>query len=553
MPTLRLVPALALTALLALPACSPDPNDVGDQIGILKKSKSDRQKVKAVENLQKIGSDAAMKGMLDLLKATPKPSSQVVAAMAKVFGETKNKDAVEALCEAVDLTVGSGSDRTSQDANTANKEIARALGDIGDARAAPTLIKLLKRTSDNYVRIDTINALSIFKDPDAVEVLIDTARDDRLESFINKKALLALTEFDSEKALPTFIWMLFYERRGTSFFAESAMGVFRLGDKAVKPLLAVLSGEDKELYAKAKEEKIVTEAIVSKTAQVLGDLGSREAIPALLKLLRYKNEENPAGEYFVRMAAADALGRMRAKEAIRPLQAMLGDEETTARQTYIRALFMIGDKSTASKLTNCAAKDHWLLRDVCMYGLAMLSPAKDARLFDAYEKNAPKLFEKDCNDYGIFGSIDCATEGKKDFEVMLKGMKGYRTTIEVVGACQSETDCLAKALDHEEPRARERAAYELGRKGGVEVVEPLLSAIHRPLKTATDLAPRFAAVIGLDWATRDDADARNKARAAIPKLREQIETEKKKQLSQPAAEDISRLIVKLERGQSEAL
>ncbi|MDR0965828.1 MAG: HEAT repeat domain-containing protein, partial [Myxococcales bacterium] len=418
---------------------------------------------------------------------------------------------------------------------------------IGDTRAAPSLVKLLKVTRDNYVRIDTITALSTLKDPVAVEVLIDTAKDDRLESFVNKKALLALSELRSEKALPTFIWMLFYERRGTSFFPESAMGLFNLGDAAVKPLLAILSGEDKSTFAKAKEEKLRPTALLSKSAQLLGDLGAREAIPALVKLLSYKNEEDLSGQYFVRMAAADALGRMRAQEAIRPLQALLSDEEITARQTYIRALFLIGDASTAGRLTTCASKDHWLLRDVCMYGLAMLAPKKDAKLFDAYEKNAKKLFDIDCNDYGIFGQIDCATEGKKDFELMLKAMKAYRATIERVGACQSETACLVEALGSDEPRVRERAAYELGRKGGVEVVAPLLSAVHRPLATAADVHPRFAAVLGLDWATRDDAAAREQARGAIPKLREQVDAEKKKQLSQPAAEDIQRLITKLER------
>lgn len=547
MRSARLLSAFALAALLAFPACEPDPQNVSDQIKILKKSKSDRQKVKSVENLQKIGTPEAMDGMLALLNATPKPSSQVVAAMAKVFGSAKATTAVEALCDAIDLSVSGGSDRATQDANRANKEIARALGDIGDPRAAPALIKLLKVTRDNYVRIDTINALANIRDPASVEVLMDTAKDERMESFINKKALLALSELGSEKALPTFIWMLFYERRGTSFFPESAMGIFRLGDKAVKPLLAVLSGEDRDLLARAREEKIVQAAIFSKTAQILGDLGARKAIPALVKLLRYKDDD-PAGQYYVRMAAADALGRMRAQEAVRPLQAMLDDEETAARQTYIRALFLIGDPSSAGKLTSCAAKDHWLLRDVCMYGLSMLAPARDAKLFDAYEKNAKRLFDKDCSDYRIFGEIDCATEGAKDFEVMKKAMKAYRTTIEVVGACQSDMGCLVKALDSDEPRIRERAAYELGRKGGVEVVEPLIEAIHRPLTTANDLAPRFAAVLGIDWASRDNAAARDKARAAIPKLREQVEVEKKKQLSQPAAEDIQRLIIKLERG-----
>jgi HEAT repeat protein len=125
----RLLPAFALTALLALPGCKPNPRDVTDQIKVLKKSKSDKQKLRAVENLANIGTQEALDQMIALLQKTPPPSPQVIAAMAKIFGETKTTAAVDALCEAIDQSVGSGSDRATQDANTANKEIARALGE----------------------------------------------------------------------------------------------------------------------------------------------------------------------------------------------------------------------------------------------------------------------------------------------------------------------------------------------------------------------------------------------------------------------------------------
>lgn len=538
------VPAiLALCAALAAPACSPDPKSVSDQTKILKTSKSDKQKVKAVENIRALGPETAASALVPILQGPPKPSPQVVLASAKALAGNKDPKVVDALCEAIDMSAGSD----NSGANAANKEIARALTDIGDPKAAPYMARLLKVTRDSYVSIEAIAALAKFRDPSTADVLIQTAENDRLEAMINKKALAALGELKTEKALPTFIWMLFYERRGSSFFPESAMGIFRLGDKAVRPLIAIIDGSDKELLAKAKEEKMNPAALVAKAAQVLGDLGSREAVPGLLKLLRYSNEDDLRAQYFVRMAAADSLGRLRAKEAVKPLQSMLGEEETMARQTYIRALFMIGDPSTAAKLTGCAAKDHWLLRDVCMYGLAMLSPAKDAKLFDGYEKNARKLFMKDCEDYGIFGDIDCVTEGKKDFETMKAAMKSYRTAIEAAGACGRDRDCLAKNLSHEEPKVRERAAYELGRLGGTASVAPLLEAIHRPMETDKDVAPRFAAVLGLDWATRDDAEARAAARKDIPALLAQVEKEKTKRLSQASAEDIQRLAAKLER------
>lgn len=538
--------AVLVSASLALAACSPDPASVKDQSSILKKSKSDTQKVKAVDNLKAIGSDEAKAAMISALQGPPKPSGKVVAALARALGEAKAADAVPALVDALDMAAGAGGDQATVDANAANKEIARALADIGDAKGADAMARLLRVSRDNYVRIEAINALARFKDPSTAETLIDTVNDDRQESFINKKALIALSELKDERALDTFIWMLFYERKGTSFFPESSMGVFKLGDKAVKPLVAILEGSNADLLARAKEEKMNPAAMMAKAAQVLGDLSAREAVPALIKLLKYTNEDDPRAQFFVRMAAADALGRIRAKAAIKPLQSMLGEEETTARQTYIRALFMIGDTSSIKKLDACATKEHWLLRDVCMYGLAMVAPRKDAKLFAAYEKNVGKLFAKDCEEYGIFGDIDCATEGKKDLETMKKAMAGYRNAVST--ACASgDMDCLKQNLESDEPRVRERAAYELGRKGGTEVVPLLLNAIHREMKADTDVPPRFAAVLGLDWATRDDGEARALARKDVPNLQAQVDREKTKKLSQASAEDVSRLIMKLER------
>ncbi len=81
---------LALCAALSLPACFSDPKNVNDQTKVLKTSKSDKQKVKAVENIRALGLETAETALVPILQGPPKPSSQVVLASAKALAGSKN-------------------------------------------------------------------------------------------------------------------------------------------------------------------------------------------------------------------------------------------------------------------------------------------------------------------------------------------------------------------------------------------------------------------------------------------------------------------------------
>ncbi|MFN7133276.1 MAG: HEAT repeat domain-containing protein, partial [Myxococcales bacterium] len=363
-------------ALLLLPGCKKsDPNSVEDQVERLQKAKNNKERLAAIERLRSIGKKEAVPGLVEALKANP---GEVREKIAVALGDIKDTSATAALSESIDFAVTSGSDKASQQANSANKEIARALGEIGDKAATEALLKLLKVTKDQYVKIETINALGKLKDPRSVELLSEIATDERIEPYINKKAIMALSQINDPRALPAYFKMAFAERKGVSFYPESSFAIFLLGDAANDKILKVLAGEDKDLLAWAKERDILEPAIYAKAAQIESDLQDRRAIPHLVKLLKFE-DDNPRYKLIVRMNAADALGRMRAKEGVGPISAMLTEEEANTRGAYMRSLVQIGEKSVVPSFIKCAASGSWSARDYCVLGLAMLGEEKDLK------------------------------------------------------------------------------------------------------------------------------------------------------------------------------
>src|SRR3989441_8250008 len=77
---------------------------------------------------------------------------------------------VDALLDAVDTTVGAGSDAAARAANRTNARIAEALGNIGDPRAGPALLRLARATDDT-VRLAAVEALGNVKATEAIPEL----------------------------------------------------------------------------------------------------------------------------------------------------------------------------------------------------------------------------------------------------------------------------------------------------------------------------------------------------------------------------------------------
>src|SRR5438105_5715559 len=143
---------LALALALSLMACKPrDASDPKTWIARLDVN-DPKVRVQAVQQLRKLKAKQAAPRIAALLKD---PLAKEEAALA--LEDLGGPEQVDALLDAVDTTVGAGSDTAARAANRTNARIAEALGNIGDARAGPALLRLA-RSGDDNVRLAAVEA-----------------------------------------------------------------------------------------------------------------------------------------------------------------------------------------------------------------------------------------------------------------------------------------------------------------------------------------------------------------------------------------------------------
>src|SRR5262245_12999563 len=160
--------------LLSLAACKGDPNHPEYWEKAIGGAKSKKDKLRKLEDLRSLKSlDKSFLPMLHKRLAEEK-APEAKAKLAMILGELKDPSSIEALADAIDYTAAEG------DSKAMNKEIANALGNIGDPKAAGTLLKCLG-LKDNYTVIAAIDGLGQMKAKEAAEPLIKFARDENTE------------------------------------------------------------------------------------------------------------------------------------------------------------------------------------------------------------------------------------------------------------------------------------------------------------------------------------------------------------------------------------
>jgi HEAT repeat protein len=518
-------------AVLGLSGCKADPSSPEYWAKAIDSAKRTKDRVRVVNELRESPHKGpAMLGVIQQRLGTEK-SADVKAAMARVLGEVKDPSSIRPLAEAVDF---GGSDNAT---NTMNKEIAHALGAIGDSKAIPELIKLLK-ARDNYVKIEAITGLGALKAKEAVDPLIELATSETGEPFISKKAIQALGNIGDPKAVPALVKMMFKERRGVSFYVESSFALYQIGPASVAALIPVVSGEDKAFMAWTKENGVIEPAVFAKAAQVLSDLHAhaKPAEPALIKQLSY--DIGYQEELLVRMKAADALGRMRSQAAAPVLSKMLNEKEATVRAEYIRALVRIGDPAAIPALVKAAQADSWDAREPALEGIAMLGGEKDLPTLEKLATTEEATHAAYCKSNADDERCkDVAASAKKQSEAI----QAYALRTKAAAECKSEHACWSKKLDDPDPGVRERAAFELGRSGDAQYTAVLVKRL-----SDQNLDARYAAITAADWLT-DNAEAFKTAKASLAQIEKQLEEEKGKTQFVRVNEDLRRLAVKLNR------
>lgn len=518
---------LLAAACLALAACGNPKDAEGWAKRAASRSRLD-EKLAALSEVRKAPGDrkAAVPYLVEILKdADAHPKAKAEAAVA--LGEIGDPAAVKPLVDAV------RPEAKERDAMDANRHYADALGALRAREAVPVLTKLLDGSADGYTQVAAVDALGRIGDPAAVDTLVKVATGDRVEPFTARKALLALGRIGDKKASSAVLRMLFEERPGVSFFPEAAFAAVQIGRPMAAPLLDVLEGRDvalgdgrATLGAWAREHGVLPGALYAKSAQLLGDVGGPEAVPALVKKLGYQDAD-PRIATFVHVFAAESLGRMRAREAVRPLADLVAKErDPDVRDRYCDALARIGDGAALPALRAAAAQGgEWSLRQGPLAALSRLGGEAERPIVAAAKA-------KDCPD-------KCPAEVAAAFAGMV-------ARLDAAKACSGAVACWAGKLADPSAAVRDRAALEVGRAGGAAQAGALGEAVVRPVAGDQDLAARYHAVLALGWISSQE-----KLGAAAEPIAQKIDgiiaQDRGRTLTAGVNEDALRLATKLRR------
>src|SRR3989440_9059863 len=465
----------ALAAALCLSCRPADPRNPDTWIARLSDS-DPRERVKAVQELRNLHAQKAAPRIAELLKDR---FTREEAATA--LTDLGTKDEVPALLDAVDTTVGAGSDQATRAATRTNARIAEALGRIGDPRAGPTLLRLA-RSKDDYVRLEAVQALGEVKFKEAVPELSLLVDDPSAPPLLVKKAVVALGHIGDPAAIPALQHALVLERQGVSLLPEASYSLFQLGPAAVPPLIRVAKDEDPGYLKWARENNRAPAGTYAKAALVLGDLGDQRAVPVLLEKLKYKDPDPLPGTARLltnlgRPFAANALGRLRSKDGAAPILALVqtrDPQDPDLVSFASEALVWIGDRTQAKELMKRAETGDVRLRLVVAQAAALFGDESLLKQFDALGARARKAPPAQC--IREAEALQLGEAKEKACELGAAQFEGLAIALEAAHACRDSAPCWMDKLKYTEPLLRARAAYELGRLGASEAVPPLVQA-----------------------------------------------------------------------------
>ncbi len=522
--------------MLVLSGCPSDPATPEYWTKRIEGAKGKKEKLKAIEDLRSKHMSPAMLPVLHE-RLNAEKSAEVKRDIARVLGEAKSETSIEPLTNAV---VWSPSDT---DEKGLDKEIATALGNIASPKAAATLVKLLT-VKDNYTVLASIDALGDLKSPEGFDALNAIATDDSQETFVTKKAIIALGNLGDKRAIPTLVKAMFKERKGVSFYLESSFALYQMGTPAADALLGALDGTDKALYDWAAKSNVKDVALQAKSAQVLGDLHDMRAEKALLGMLSPKTDYDDI-RAILQGRAADALGRMRSKNAVKPLSALVTDAKTDAGvvRECVFALVRIGNPEGVPALITFLGKaPYWDARDEIMRGITLMGTDKDLAAFDKATAEEGKKTEAGCKDEEE-SHPDCKAGIPEAIKRHTDRVKAHRERLVASGECKNDSACWAKKLDDKSDMVRERAAAEVGRGNNAAQAPELFKRLKEQ-----NLDARLSIIQATDWLVNDNAEAMKAAQGILPDLEKQLKDEKGKTDFVKINEDLRRLYVRIQRG-----
>jgi HEAT repeat protein len=445
-----------LTALL-VGACAGDPND---PMTWAKKLSNVRDQQEALNQLAKMGVErakVALPYLVALYKETKKPEH--LDALVRY----KDPSLVPLYIEALDFT---------EDDFDRAIVAAGALGDLHEqaVEAVPALMKAVEHTLPiksraNNVRLAAIRALAKIGDKRAVPALskILTTSADEQDFLLNMKSALALAELRDPAAIPALIKGLFMTGRGANIFQECRLGLVRMGEAAVGPLIQLLNEKNPEINEMAKKlefDKYSPGIVPFKAAFLLGDLRSPKAVPALAARLKVPAK---SGEH---KAILIALGFIGSKDAVDVLLSTLRDKKVDAptRSAAEDGIYLSGDKRAVPILMETAKSGYVVV------GGVKASDLRANAAIDLSRIAGPEHYDE----FKALAQKEKEVQGK--FGEALDRMQ-------VAKECGDKLECYGKALNDPQWTRAEKAAFYIGFSGKAQQGLPYLVSALKPVAT----------------------------------------------------------------------
>ena len=455
----RNLAVLSMIAGLLVAACSGDPND---PLSWAKKLKNVRDQQEALNQLARMGVERAKPALpylVDLYKETKKPEH--LDALVRY----KDISTIPLFVEALDFT---------EDDFDRAIVAAGALGEMREqaSEAVPSLIKAVEhqlpiKSRANGVRLASIRAMVKIGDKRAVPALANilTTSADEQDFLLNQKAALGLAELRDPAAIPALIKGMFMTGRGANIFQECRLGLVRMGEPAVAPLIELLNEKNPEINAMAKKldfDKYSPGIVPFKAAMLLGDLRAAKAVSALAARLKVPAK---SGEH---KSILISLGFIGTKDAVDVLLGTLRDKKADAptRSAAEDGIYLSGDKRAIPILMETAKSGYVVVQgqkasDLRANAAIDLSRIAGPEYYDQFKALADK--EKEVQ--GMFGeALD---------------------RMQVAKECADKIDCYGKHLTDPSWTRAEKAAFYIGFSGDPTHGLPLLMGALKPVASLT--------------------------------------------------------------------
>ncbi|MFA0761755.1 MAG: hypothetical protein HZLCBSQH_001865 [Candidatus Fervidibacterota bacterium] len=307
----------------------------------------------SVEQILKLPAKKVIDLLIDALQKSPHYLVRLVACMA--LGElravkavptlvaalrdsslTVQRAAAEALAKIGRPAVGELLQHIDDEDLSMRRWVIHILGKIGAKEAAPALLERFHREAPELQRL-IVESLGEIASKKASRLLTELVQHGGAD--FSRTAIEALGKLKDPKSIPVLLDIL--ARDGAEL------------RKLVREALLTIGKEGMPQLVKALHHPNL--AVRQVAAEVLGTMGDRRALRELIKALR---DPDP----IVRQSAVQAITRFPDKSLFEPLTRLLHDPDQEVRFQALRALVQVGKEMAKPHLKKALKDADWLLR-----------------------------------------------------------------------------------------------------------------------------------------------------------------------------------------------